>query len=65
MVDERDVVVEVRDDGVGVPEDAGTRGMGLRFMAQRAQEISGEFSYRNTSPGLLVRAILPATPAST
>jgi two-component system NarL family sensor kinase len=64
MVDERDVVVEVRDDGVGLPEDAGTRGMGLRFMAQRAQEISGEFSCRNTSPGLLVRAILPATPAS-
>jgi signal transduction histidine kinase len=38
--------------------------MGLRFMAQRAKEIAGEFSYRSDEGGTAVRAVLPAiTPA--
>jgi signal transduction histidine kinase len=61
-IDEQGVIVEVRDDGVGLPDEMGSRGMGLRFMAQRAQEISGEFSYRTTPTGFLVRAILPVMP---
>jgi two-component system, NarL family, sensor kinase len=58
------LLVQVCDDGVGVPPDATKHGMGLRFMAQRAQEIAGEFSYESTADGTAVRAVLPAiTPA--
>ncbi|MET0235709.1 MAG: sensor histidine kinase [Kibdelosporangium sp.] len=58
-IDEHGVVVEVRDDGVGLPQDANSRGMGLKFMAQRAQEIAGEFSCRTAEHGAIVRAVLP------
>ncbi|MFL6118692.1 histidine kinase [Actinophytocola sp.] len=58
------LLVEVTDDGVGVPTDAGKHGMGMRFMAQRAREIAGEFSYRSGDEGTAVRAVLPlVTPA--
>ncbi|ALG06885.1 sensor histidine kinase [Kibdelosporangium phytohabitans] len=53
------VVLEIKDDGVGLPTDADNEGMGLRFMAQRAQEIAGEFSCRATDHGTTVRAVLP------
>lgn len=55
------LAVEVCDDGVGVPPDASRNGMGLRFMAQRAKEIAGEFSYESTDDGTSVRAVLPVT----
>lgn len=54
------LAVEVADDGIGVPPDAGRKGMGLRFMAQRAHEIKGEFSYDSDGGGTAVRAVLPA-----
>jgi signal transduction histidine kinase len=53
------LLVEVTDDGAGVPLDAGKHGMGMRFMAQRAREIDGEFSYRSSSDGTTVQAVLP------
>jgi signal transduction histidine kinase len=63
-IDGAQLVVQVSDDGVGVPPDAGKHGMGLRFMAQRAREIKGEFSYRSDEAGTAVRAVLPViTPA--
>ncbi|MDQ3786919.1 MAG: sensor histidine kinase, partial [Actinomycetota bacterium] len=52
--------VAVRDDGVGVPPGAGKNGMGMRFMAQRAREIDGEFTYESDETGTAVRAVLPA-----
>lgn len=55
------LVVEVSDDGVGVPREVNRKGMGLRFMAQRAREISGEFSYRSDEEGTAVRAVLPVS----
>ncbi|OLF06743.1 sensor histidine kinase [Actinophytocola xanthii] len=57
------LVVEVSDDGVGVSAEATRQGMGLRFMAQRAREISGQFSYRSDETGTAVRAVLPVVPA--
>jgi signal transduction histidine kinase len=63
-LDEGRLLVQVCDDGIGVPEDASSHGMGMRFMAQRAREIEGEFSYRSDESGTAVRAVLPlATPA--
>jgi signal transduction histidine kinase len=53
------LVVEVSDDGIGVPPGANRHGMGMRFMAQRAREIAGEFSYRSDGSGTAVRAVLP------
>jgi signal transduction histidine kinase len=58
------LVVQVSDDGVGVPPDATRHGMGLRFMAQRAREIAGEFSYRSDEAGTAVRAVLPVVTAA-
>jgi signal transduction histidine kinase len=53
------LAVEVCDDGVGVPPGAGKNGMGMRFMAQRAREIAGEFTWESTGTGTSVRAVLP------
>jgi two-component system, NarL family, sensor kinase len=63
-IDGPHLVVEVSDDGVGVArvgvaQDGSREGMGLRFMAQRAREIAGEFSYRSGDTGTAVRAVLP------
>jgi two-component system, NarL family, sensor kinase len=58
LVDGR-LSVAVRDDGVGVPPDAGRNGMGMRFMAQRAREIDGEFTCESDDGGTAVRAVLP------
>ncbi|MFD8321727.1 sensor histidine kinase [Kitasatospora purpeofusca] len=67
------VVVEVWDDGRGFPPDrsvpvgaAGPRragsGLGLRSMAERAEELGGRFTTGNHDGGALVRAELPRTP---
>jgi two-component system NarL family sensor kinase len=64
--DEGSLLVEVTDDGVGVPANAGKHGMGMRFMAQRAREMNGDVSYRSSPTGTTVRAVLPlrtGTPA--
>lgn len=58
------VVVVVRDDGKGVsqvgaslPSEA--MGSGLGVMRQRAQDLGGELSLQNTSPGTVVQVIIP------
>jgi signal transduction histidine kinase len=56
------LVVQVRDDGIGVPPNTNRHGLGLRFMAQRAAEVAGEFSYRGDDTGTTVRATFPVTP---
>lgn len=60
-----ELVVQVSDDGIGVQQDAKPHGMGMRFMAQRAEEIAGTFSYRSDGSGTAVRAVLPVLPGGT
>jgi signal transduction histidine kinase len=61
IVDGR-LVVQVRDDGIGVRPNTNRHGLGLRFMAQRAAEVAGDFSYRGDDAGTTVRATFPAAP---
>ncbi|CCB73038.1 MULTISPECIES: sensor histidine kinase [Streptomycetaceae] len=56
------VAVEVADDGDGLPGAAGRgRGLGLRSMAERAEELGGslELSPGPAGRGTTVRAVLP------
>ncbi|MFF7636132.1 sensor histidine kinase [Kitasatospora sp. NPDC008050] len=53
------VTVEARDDGAGFPAHAGTAGVGLRSMAERAEELGGTFTAANDARGAVVRAVLP------
>jgi two-component system NarL family sensor kinase len=64
-LDDGHLVVQVRDDGIGVQPGATNHGMGMKFMAQRAREIAGEFSYRSDGSGTAVRAVLPVPGAET
>ncbi|MGF1427156.1 sensor histidine kinase [Kitasatospora sp. LaBMicrA B282] len=53
------VSVEASDDGAGFPAHAGAAGVGLRSMAERAEELGGSFSAANDARGAVVRAVLP------
>jgi two-component sensor histidine kinase len=53
-----DVVLEVRDDGVGLPEGFCPKahgGVGLRMMQSLASHIPADLSFRSTPLGLTVR----------
>ncbi|MFF7459053.1 ATP-binding protein [Kitasatospora sp. NPDC008115] len=72
------VVLEIWDDGCGFPagpadpadlaDPAGPAarrdgsGVGLRSMAERAEELGGRFATGNHDGGAVVRAVLPRTP---
>jgi signal transduction histidine kinase len=57
-----DLVLDVRDDGTGLPEQR-RRGVGLLSMAERAGEIGGELVVTGEAPGgTRVRARLPLLP---
>jgi signal transduction histidine kinase len=54
------VVVEVQDDGVGLPGEAGRAGVGTASMRERAAEMGGECVLQSApGDGTLVRARLP------
>ncbi|MFF0433753.1 sensor histidine kinase [Streptomyces sp. NPDC004327] len=52
------VTVEVLDNGDGIGRERG-EGVGLRSMADRAEELGGTFELVNTGVGTLVRAVMP------
>lgn len=55
------LTIEVRDDGVGIAEDA-RGGIGLASMRERAEELGGSFTVRRgESSGTVVSARLPLT----
>ncbi|MFE6865832.1 sensor histidine kinase [Kitasatospora sp. NPDC057692] len=53
------VTVEVADNGTGFPARASASGVGLRSMAERAEELGGTFTAGNAPVGAVVRAVLP------
>jgi two-component system sensor histidine kinase UhpB len=60
-VADRQVIVEVSDDGGGLKRSAGTRGFGLRGMAERVTSLGGNLDIRNRAEGtgVIVTALLP------
>ncbi|MYW02707.1 ATP-binding protein [Streptomyces sp. SID3343] len=56
-----DVTVEISDDGRGRPADSDrtAHGIGMRSMAERAEELGGTFTVGTGERGTLVRAVLP------
>lgn len=59
------LVVEVRDDGHGIPDDV-TAGVGMLSLRERAAELGGTVSVEcPAGGGTSVRAVLPCTTAAT
>jgi signal transduction histidine kinase len=56
---ERQVAVQVRDDGKGIPERFCPTGVGVAGMTQRCREFGGELKIKNVGPGTLVEASIP------
>jgi signal transduction histidine kinase len=55
------VLLEVLDDGVGIPHGEGPAGtgLGLSSMRQRAEEVGGSLEVASSGRGTTVRAVLP------
>jgi signal transduction histidine kinase len=63
-VSDREVRLEVRDDGCGLPPEILTRnpqgvGVGILGMRERARQLGGTLSIETTTAGTTVRAFLP------
>jgi signal transduction histidine kinase len=58
-VTDDEVSVEASDDGEGFPSHSTSTGVGLRSMAERAEELGGSFTAANDARGAVVRAVFP------
>lgn len=58
---ESDLILEVRDDGVGAqePEDMDYDGVGMTSMRTRMLSVGGDLSWESHSPGFSLRASVP------
>lgn len=52
------LILSVRDDGVGLPRDF-RRGFGLLGLTERVRQVGGTLSVRGVNPGVAVEATLP------
>lgn len=53
------LVLEVKDFGRGMPQDAGEHGVGIPGMRERMWQLGGELQVDSTSGGVTIRALLP------
>jgi signal transduction histidine kinase len=68
LKNETEVIVSVRDNGKGIPEEITelrpeSIGIGIGGMRQRVKEFGGELRLRNATPGTLVEVTIPIRPA--
>jgi signal transduction histidine kinase len=68
LKNETEVIVSVRDNGKGIPEEITelrpeSIGIGSGGMRQRVKEFGGELRLRNATPGTLVEVTIPIRPA--
>lgn len=63
----RHVTVQVRDEGRGLPSEAGSgrMGVGLSGMRERVREFGGTLDVQSTASGTTVIAILPVSSSTT
>jgi signal transduction histidine kinase len=54
-----EIVVEVRDEGVGIPVEL-SQGVGLRGMRERVRQFHGSMAIEPNNPGTLLIARMPA-----
>lgn len=57
-------VLEMMDDGVGLPSDADSRGRGLENMQARAARLGGRLARRDSGSGTALRLELPSVPTT-
>ena len=67
--EENRIVVMVRDNGKGIPDDivelrSDKIGVGLGGMRERSREFKGEFRVSNANPGTLVEIVIPLSGAA-
>jgi len=61
MLDNGNLKIEIKDDGVGLPKARG-HGIGLDSMRERAEELGGRFELLSSPKGTQVRAKIPIDP---
>jgi signal transduction histidine kinase len=68
MKNDTEVIVSVRDNGKGIPDEIAelrpdSIGIGIGGMRQRVKEFDGELRLRNTNPGTVVEVVIPINPS--
>ena len=56
------ILVQIADDGVGLPEGFDPRrdgGLGMRMVRMRAGQLGANLAFESTSMGLTVRLLIP------